>query len=283
MNLIRSAIPVGLILTILSGGCSANRPLKETTLVDKAVRYTAAFKRDMRLGRYQLALSDARRALEIYRILDRDDRIALSLNNLGTVQERLGMVGKAADSYNEAIEISRKSGTARTLAASLNNMAGMIAETDPENARLLAGEAHEIGLRRSWEDVMARALHTRARAALGSGSLDEGRDWCDKALNLASKADQKSTVAASLVTMGMIESLAGNTTAAVKSVEKALVIDRQLSDPYAIAMDYTRLAEIQNRAGDLKGAATSKKKADRILHLLGTGSDVREGDGLTVK
>lgn len=283
MNLIRSAIPVGLILAILSGGCSANRPLKETTLVDKGVSYTAAFKRDMRLGRYQLALSDARKALEIYRILDRDDQIALSANNLGTVQERLGMLGKAADSYKEAIEISRKADTARTLAVSLNNMAGMIAETDPENARLLAGEAHEIGLRRSWEDVMARALHTRARAALGSGSLEEGRVWCDKALDLASKANQKRTVAASLVTKGRIESLTGNTAAAVKSVEKALAMDRQSADPYAIAMDYARLAEIQNRAGDVKAAGISRGKADRILRLLGTGWKTGEGGGLTVE
>lgn len=283
MNLLRSIIPIGLILTILSGGCGANRPLKKATLVDVGVRYTAAFERDMRLGRYQLALSDARKALETYRILDRDKRVALSVNNLGTVQERLGMVGEAAASYNEAIEISRKTDTARTLAISLNNLAGMIADDDPENARLLAGEAHEIGLKRSWEDVMARALHTRARAALGNGSLDEGRVWCDKALDLASKANQKSTVAASLVTMGRIESLTGNTAAAVKSVEKALAIDRQLADPYAIAMDYTRLAEIQNRAGDVKAAGISRGKADRILRLLGTEWKTREGGGLTVE
>jgi tetratricopeptide (TPR) repeat protein len=159
----------------------------------------------------------------------------------------------------------------------------MISENDPESARLLAGEAHEIGLRRSWEDVMARALHSRARAALESGSPGEGRDWCDKAMALASKANQRSTVAASLVTMGRIESLAGNTAAAVKSVERALAIDRQLADPYAIAMDYARLAEIQNRSGDVKAAGISRTKADRILRLLGTGWKTREEGGLTVE
>ena len=268
MKVFRATIPVGLIIMALIGGCAVSRPLGEPTLMDEANRYAAAFKRDMKLGRYSQALSDARRALEVNRILDREVQIAVSLNNLGTVQERLRL-SEAAASYREAVELSRKAGDVRVLAVSLNNFSGMVVEFDPEEAEIQALEAFEIGRTRSWTDVKARALHTRARAALTRGDVKEGRALCTEALAHASTLNGKGIRAACLVTLGRVEALAGNTTAAVNLVEKALVIDRDLADPYPIAMDYIRLAEIQDMAGDTESAGISRGKAEGILRILG--------------
>jgi len=279
MKMVRPNLWAVLILATFAVGCGTNKPLPEPSLVEEAVGYTAAFERDMKLGRYQLALADARKALDISRILDRDDRVALSLNNLGTVQERLG-ISTAADSYREAMEISSRADAVRTLAASINNLAGMTVETDPEQARVLALEAFEMGRSRSWADVMARALNTSARAALEKGAAEEARTLCDRALELALKADEKGTRAACLVTRGRIEALAGDVKSAVSSVEEALAIDREQADPYAIAMDHMRLAEIHEGAGDGKAAGISREKAHRILRILGIEEIyIKEGSG----
>jgi len=279
MTRVRSNLRAGLILAILAAGCGTNKPLPEPSLLEEAASYTAAFERDMKLGRYQLALTDARKALDISRILDRDDQVALSLNNLGTVQERLGITVAAEDAYREAMEISRRADAVRTLAVSINNLAGMIVETDPEQARVLALEVFEMGRSRSWEDIMARALNTRARAALERGTAGEARTLCDRALELALKAHENGIRAACLVTRGRIEALAGDVKSAVSSVEEALAIDRELADPYAIAMDYRRLAEIHDGAGEGKAAGISLEKADRIFRILGIGGKYVEGTG----
>jgi tetratricopeptide (TPR) repeat protein len=258
---------------MVTTGCGANRPLKETTLTDEMINSSAAFERDMVLGRYQLALAQARKAVDISRVLDRDEEAALALNNLGTVQQRIGMVEAAVDSYEESVALSKKTGSERILAASLNNLAGMVVVVNPEKARVLALEAYELGNSRSWKKVMARALHTRARADLQIGAVDEGRAWCGRALDLAKGANEKSTVAAVQVTLARIESLAGNHAIAAELVQEALNIDRELADPYAIAMDYMRQAEIRTRAGDEEGAEASLEKAGRILDILGIGGE----------
>ncbi|MGD8352946.1 MAG: tetratricopeptide repeat protein [Pseudomonadota bacterium] len=273
MTFLRQMVLFSLFLMLATAGCGANRPVKETTLTDKMISSLAAFERDMALGRYQLALADARKAVDISRVLDRDEETALTLNNLGTVQQRIGMVEAAAGSYGESVALSKKTGSDRILAASLNNLAGIVVVDDPDKARVLALEAYELGRSRSWQRVMARALHTRARADLQEGALDDGREWCGRALDLANRANEKSTVAAVKVTLARIESIAGNDAVAIRLVQEALAIDRELADPYAIAMDYMRLAEIQTRAGDETGAETSREKARRILDILGIGGE----------
>jgi len=260
-----------LFLVYLSGGCGGNQPVKAPTLQDEAARYMTAFSRDMKLGRYTLALSDAEKALAVSRILDRNEQVAVSLNNLGTVQERLGVFEKAEASYKESVTLSRKTGEKRILGVALNNLAGMIVEFDAAKAESLAREAERIGTEGSWIGIRARAVHNRARAALERGAADESRALCEETLALAANSDERGIRAACLVTLGRLEAGRGNKTAAVKYVEEALAIDRDLEDPYAIALDYTRLAQIQKMSGDETGAAASNKKAREILDILGIG------------
>jgi tetratricopeptide (TPR) repeat protein len=227
----------------------------------------------MKLGRYTLALSDAEKALAVNRMLDRNDQVAISLNNLGTVQERLGDLKEAEASYEEAVALSRKTGEERVLAIALNNLAGMIIASDAAKAETLAGEAGRIGKKGSWPGIRARAAHNRARAALKRGAVDESRALCDEALALAANANERGTRAACLVTLGRIEASSGDNAAAVRLVEEALAIDRDLEDPYAIALDYTRLAEIQRMSGDEAGAEASLEKAGEIFKILGIGKE----------
>jgi len=269
MRKLRVNLLVVAVLGAFASGCAANKPLPEPSLAQEAIGHTVSFERNMKLGRYLLALSDARKALDVSRILDRDDLVALSLNNLGAAQERVGSAPAAALSYREGIRISEGTGAQRTLAVSLNNLAGLIVETDPEKARDLASEALEIGRSRSWEDVMARALNTQARAALNKGDAGEALALCDAALEMAAKANGNRIRAAGLITRARIEAMTGDFKAAVGSAEEGLALDRALADPYAIALDHVRLAEIYSGAGDEGAAAVSREKAARIFRILG--------------
>lgn len=258
-----------IVITVISGGCSGNRPLKEPTLVNEAARHAGSFERNMRLGRYHLALSDAERALSVNRILDREDPMAVALNNLGTVQDRLLMTEKASASYNEAMEISRRTGADKILAVSLNNMASMLVEKDSTKAESLALEAYEIGRENVWKDVMARAVHIKARVALEKNAADKSAKLCREALAYALDANESSVRAACLITLSRARALEGDYDAALKLVEEALAIDRDRADPYAIAMDYSRLSEIQELTGDEKAARKSRHKAEKIFEILG--------------
>jgi tetratricopeptide (TPR) repeat protein len=252
------------IVVFFASACVGSRPLKKETLADEASRYTASFQRSMHLAHYHAAMSDALRALEVARILDRKELIAFSLNNLGAAQERLELTVEAENSYGGAVNLSRGSDLPRILAASLNNLAGLVVEKDPGKSETLALESLEIGRQHSWMGVMARAFHNRARAALQGGEVQVAVELGRKALDHASTADEQGTRAAVLVTLGRAEGAMGDPSAGIRLIEEALIIDRELQDPNAIAMDYTRLAEIQEMAGKADDARSSRQKAQEI-------------------
>jgi tetratricopeptide (TPR) repeat protein len=259
------------LLAFVSGSCGSNRPLKAPSLRDEADRYTAAFSSEMKMGRYKAALSDAERALAVNTILDRDDPLAVSHNNLGTVQERMGMPEEAEASYAKAVTLAKKTGNGSVLGVALNNLAGLTLHTDVSLAEDRASQARRLGEEGPWPGIQARAVHILARAALEKGAIEQSRQFCEEGLLILGKSGDRGARAAILVTLGRVEAAAGNYVAAIKFAEEALAIDRVLEDPYAIAQDHARLAEIYKMSGDTKRAAASRERAGEILKILGVG------------
>lgn len=272
MTLFRKTTALLFLLTFVSGSCGSNRPVKVPSLRDEADRYTAAFSREMKMGRYAAALADAERALAVNTILDRDDRMAVSHNNLGAIQERMGMFREAEASFMKAVYLAKKSGNAPMLGVALNNLAGTTLHTDVSAAQDLASQARRLGDEGQWSGIQARAVHVLARAALKQGATDRSRKLCEKGLSLVGESGDRGARAAILITRGRAEAASGNYVKAIKFAAEGLAIDRVLEDPYAIAQDHARLAEIYQMSGDTTMAADSREKAEKILEILGLGT-----------
>ena len=260
-----------LLLAFVSGSCASNRPVKAPSLQDEVDRHKAAFYKEMKMGRYSVALSEAQRALAVNTILDRDDRLAVSHNNLGAVQERMGMRQEAEASFIKAAYFAKQTGNDSMLGVALNNLAGLTLHSDVSAAEDLANQARLAGDAGPWPGIQARAVHTLARAALEQGEIDRSRVLCEEALSILGEPGDRGARAAILVTMGRAQAAAGNYVEAINSAEEALAIDRALEDPYAIALDHARLAEIYEMSGDTTRAAASRERAGEIFKILGVG------------
>jgi len=271
MTLFRKTTALLFLLAFLSGSCGSSRPVKAPSLREEADRYTAAFSREMKMGRYAAALADAERALAVNTILDRDDRMAVSHNNLGAIQERMGMFQEAEASFMKAVSLAKKSGNGPILGVAVNNLAASKLHTDVSAAQDLASQARRLGDEGSWPGIQARAVHVLARAALKQGAIDQSRDLCEEGLSLLGESGDRSARAAILITRGRAEAASGDYVKAIKFAAKALAIDRDLEDPYAIAQDHARLAEIYQMSGNTAKAADSREKAGKIFKILGVG------------
>ena len=267
----RAAVFSGIVafLVIFLSGCMGNRPVKRPALEDEARTYARRYDEDFYLGRYHQAIRDAVRSLAVYRALDLDRQTAISLNNLGAVQDRLGKVDKAIGSYREAIALSRDLNDVSTLTAALNNLAGTIAATNPVQAAALANEARDIASDRGQTIVEARALSVLASIAFASDDLGGAATLCRQALELSAGAGGEGVRAACLARLGRLLARTGNPEAGLESVKSGLAIDRKRGDPFSIARDYQAMAEVLDALHDLEGAEKSLEKAEDILRFLG--------------
>jgi tetratricopeptide (TPR) repeat protein len=257
------------ILLVSLAGCGGNKQVRQPTLEDEALRYSTRFQRDFSLGRYGLALNDAHQALEIYRSLDRDRDTAVSLNNLGVVQERLGMRDEAEAAYREALSLARSADDMRTVSSALNNLAGMLADRGTAEAVDLAEEARTIARDQGWTEAEGRAVHTLAVVSLEAGDVKRAEELGRQALKLTASSGGGGSEAACLVTLARISALSDDLDAALEQINQALAIDRDRGDPYAIAMDYRAKAFVQDLARDMEGAEESLEKSEKIMEFLG--------------
>ncbi len=260
-------------LVIFLSGCLGNRPVKRPTLEDEARTYARRYDEDLSLGRYHQAIRDAMHSLAIYRALDMGRETGISLNKLGAVRDRLGMVDKALASYREAIALSREINDDGTLAAALNNLAGTLATTNPAQAATLANEAGDIASARGLTIVKARTLSVLATISFASGDLKKAGTLCRQALKLSAGGGGESVRAACMATLGRLLARSGDPDAGLESVKSGLAIDRERGDPFSIARDYQAMAEVQDAMHDMEGAEKSLEKAEHILRFLGLKPD----------
>ncbi|TNF50562.1 tetratricopeptide repeat protein [bacterium] len=257
------------VILIAVSGCGSNKQVRQSTLEDEALRYSTRFQKDFSLGRYGLALNDAQQAVQIYRSLDRDRDTAISLNNLGVIQERLGRKEEAEAAYREALSLARSADDARTVVSALNNLAGMLADGGTAEAVDLANEAMTIARDKGWTEAEGRAVHTLAMISLGAGDMKRAEELGRQALKLTAGTGGGGSEAACLATLARISALSDDFDTAMEQINGAIAIDRDRGDPYAIAMDYRTKAFVQDLTRDMEGAEESLEKAEGIMEFLG--------------
>ncbi|MEZ5176423.1 MAG: tetratricopeptide repeat protein [Acidimicrobiia bacterium] len=145
------------------------------------------------LGKLEEAVADLVEARRIFRNLG--SRLeAYPLVHLGQVYTDRGDTARAADRYREAITLSREQHDLQALVPALAGLARLVAESDPDTARLLADEATSI------DSVMGRvsALVAAGYANLHGGDLERARNYAVEATEAAAVRNDAAGLAEAL-------------------------------------------------------------------------------------
>ena len=216
--------------------------------------------------------------------------LAVSLNNLGAVQERRGDLEGAAERHWEALGIRRALAdevggpeTRSALADSLNEL-GVVQERrgDLEGAAERHREA--LGIRRALADevggpetrsALAQSLNNLGNVQGRRGDLDGAADSLREALEIwRTLADEvgdpetRSALAASLNNLGAVQGRRGDLDGAADSFREAEGLWRALAEEVGgpesrsdLAASLNNLGNVQERRGDLEGAAENWREA----------------------
>lgn len=113
------------LLCLVGLGCAAPKTPPGVGLLEKAVATNDAGYQYYRQGNWDLAEEKFTQALNLNRLIDRQDGIAANLNNLGALAQERGDLQKAKESFDEALDILRPLGEPAGLAETLNNLGSL--------------------------------------------------------------------------------------------------------------------------------------------------------------
>jgi tetratricopeptide (TPR) repeat protein len=128
-------------------------------------------------------------AVEINRSLDNRRSVAINLNNVAWVYDKLADRRRALTNYQESLEIVRRVNDRRTIAVTLNNIAEIHADLG-NYQKALEVHTEVLQLRRAVGDTdgEANTLNHLGTALAKLGERDKARDHFERALAIMEKA-----------------------------------------------------------------------------------------------
>lgn len=135
-------------------------------------------------GLHSRAVETYRRVLEIDRELG-DDRIAVSLNNLGVAYWNSGDVANARIAYEESLARCRQADDPGNMVLPLDNL-GIVAQYhgEFETARRYQDEALALCRKYNYENGLAHLLANMGSRAVQEGEYEQAREYYDEVLRL---------------------------------------------------------------------------------------------------
>ncbi|MHB8069795.1 MAG: tetratricopeptide repeat protein [Desulfobaccales bacterium] len=112
------------LLCLVGLGCAAPKATG-VGLLEQAVAINDAGYQNYRQGKWDLAEEKFTQALNLNRLIDRQDGIAANLNNLGALAQEQGDFKRAKESFDEALNILRPLGEPAGICETLNNLGSL--------------------------------------------------------------------------------------------------------------------------------------------------------------
>ncbi|MDP2848167.1 MAG: CHAT domain-containing protein [Humidesulfovibrio sp.] len=227
---------------------------------------------DLRLSQYAQAKAAYGQGLAIYTALNRRADMAQALLDIGRCARLIGNFPEAEAKYSEALKLA---GTAKDQ----ERLRLRIIIEQANNAWFQARFQQAFDLQRQvlksaelngWvlEQVIAR--NTAGLLWWSLGDHDRAVRELDAALPLAkSLRIRKDEVATTLNNRGLVERDMGQPEKALKTLNEALVIDREIRSRWAIAYDLRNIAQTYTRMGDSKKALPLLDEALAIVASTG--------------
>ncbi len=184
----------------------------------------------MQQGDYDVAEEYLTRGLELERELGDRVRIASSLNSLAQLELRRARYAEAQRHFEENLELSRELGTDGATAMTLA-MLGNVAQIQGDIDTALPYFEESLVLSESLGNryLTAGTLHNLA-ACLERSDPNRARDLWVRALELNRELGNRAWEARNLISLGLVDKLAGRYSDARRHYASAVAIHRELGD-----------------------------------------------------
>ena len=231
------------------------------------------------LGRPDEALPLLQEALQLRRDAGNPSGEALVLNNIGHVYLAKGQFAEAQTYFERALELREKAkAPAGDLADTLHNLAETLSKEGRDD-QALAQYLRALDLRRTSGDKRGAAIESYSTGTVfdHQGRYGAAVKAKEDALQALRELGQRDVWLGEVLSgYGNSLSLAGRAEDAVKPLEEALSLARELQNPILIAQTMRFQATRLVSAGDLKGAATladqaadaASRTSDKSLQLM---------------
>ena len=205
-----------------------------------------------------------------------------ALNNVATVEEKLGNFGLAMRYYQEALALNRRHGDFERIVKNLNNLGTASLHTNgPEQAIPILQEGLALAREIGYRQAVPHLLLSEAEATLALGEVASASTLGREALELAAEVGDSANQARASLLLGRVALAQGDDLQSRSRFERSLAIATRISATPLLLEILIRLAELwieqgqSGRAGDvlalvLNHPATERWVRDRARQLVET-------------
>ncbi|HET9344982.1 MAG TPA: BTAD domain-containing putative transcriptional regulator [Candidatus Limnocylindrales bacterium] len=209
------------------------------------------------IGRFEEAMADFTAARAIYERIG-SPSVALALTREGSMHALRGDAYLARAAFENAIRAASNANDSQALAPALIGLAQTIVFDDPDQARVLADQAMELGR----EVAPVTILLGAARVALSVGDRDRAERYATEAIDVARARHDDPGMAASLELAALT---ALDPDDALRLVNEAAVVWERSPAPYGLARNRLVYARIAGGEAGFDAAV----EAERIFRSVG--------------
>ena len=203
------------------------------------------------LADYETSLEYHVEALRVREALEDENAVALSLNNIGIIYDRLGEHTRALEYFERSLALRTKTGAINRSAGTLSNMGDVYLETgDLPRALSFHERALEIRRRIGEKPGVANSLRSIGNIRGAMGDHGEARARLSEALAMSREIRDRATETSSLLGLAALEGRLGRGSDAAALASSALAI-----------AETTKSRELERRA--LQELAAAEELAGR--------------------
>jgi signal transduction histidine kinase len=242
------------------------------------------------LAAYKEAIKSGRKALLLFRQLNKRNMMASALNNLGRIEYYRADYHKALDFYNDSLTLRRELGDKKGIAAALNNI-GLVYYSIENHVAALKCYEESLALKRELDDKrgIASTLNNIGLIHTLLGDYPKAIESYAQSLSLRDSKTEAREIINIQLNIGEVYLSLHNHYKALQLFKEALAMSREIGDKRfeAIALNahgnvYYELKELDKALGFYQEALTHFEEIElqnSIATALGTIACVYEAKG----
>ncbi|MFN3344157.1 MAG: tetratricopeptide repeat protein [Chloroherpetonaceae bacterium] len=196
---------------------------------------------------YDEAVQSGRKALLLFKQLNKRDMMASVLNNLGRIEYYRAYYHKSLDFYNDSLTLRRELGDKKGIAAALNNI-GLIYYSIENHAAALKCYEESLALKRELGDKkgMASTLNNIGMIHVLLSDYPKAIECYTESLNLRDPKTEIREITNIQLNIGEVYLSLGNHYKALQLFEEALTMSRESGDKRLEAIATSSLGNVYN-------------------------------------
>ena len=221
-------------------------------------------------GDYDEAARLYQRALDIFKRLGDQARMAASYHNLGMLAQNRGDYDQAARLYERALDIFKRLGDQASMATSYGQL-GILAQErgDYDEAARQYQRALDMFERLGDQASMATSYHELGILAQERGDYDQAARHYQTALDIKERLGDQAGMTTSYHQLGILAHHRRDYDQAARHYQTALDISERLGDQAGMARGYHQLGMLAQERGDYDQAARQYQRALDMFERIG--------------